>query len=78
MGLYLLVIFDQRQDVLMPQSERATYTVEEAAALLGLSRNLTYEAIAAGKLPALRIGRRLLVPRMALTRMLEMVSSKAA
>jgi excisionase family DNA binding protein len=55
--------------------ERSTYTVPEAAQLLGLSRNRTYEAIAAGEVPALRIGRRVLVPRAALERMLSEAGS---
>ncbi len=41
---------------------RATMTVEEAAALLGISRSAAYRAVAAGQLPTIRLGRRLLVP----------------
>jgi excisionase family DNA binding protein len=48
-----------------------TVTVEEAAELLGIGRNSAYEAIKRGELPAVRIGRRLVVPRQALLRMLE-------
>lgn len=44
-------------------SERLTLTVEEAARLLGISRGSAYDAVHAGELPAVRIGRRLLVPR---------------
>lgn len=43
--------------------ERRTYTVEEAGALLGVSRTLAYAAARDGSLPTIRIGRRLLVPR---------------
>jgi excisionase family DNA binding protein len=50
--------------------ERLTLTVPEVAALLGLSRNGTYAAIAAGEIPSIRIGRRLLVSKAALGRML--------
>lgn len=50
---------------------RMILTVREAAERLGLSRNGTYEAIRRGELPALRIGRRVLVPLAALERMLE-------
>lgn len=53
----------------MAQDKR-TYTVEEAAALLGIGRNSTYEAIARGEVPSIRIGRRILVPKLALDRML--------
>ena len=49
---------------------RQTLTVEEAAALLGIGRNSAYQAVASGQLPVIRIGRRLLVPRAALERLL--------
>lgn len=51
-----------------PTIDRQTFTVEEAATLLGIGRNSAYQAIARGELPALRLGRRLLVPRAALER----------
>jgi excisionase family DNA binding protein len=38
---------------------------------LGLSRGSTYEAIARGEIPVIRIGKRLLVPKKALAQMLE-------
>ncbi len=41
-------------------------TVREVAAVLGLARNTTYEAVERGEIPSLRIGRRRLVPREAL------------
>jgi len=51
--------------------QRLTVTVEEAARLLGISRGLAYEMARLGKLPTIRFGRRLLVPRRALLRLLE-------
>lgn len=51
-------------------ADRQTLTVEEAAALLGIGRNSAYQAVASGQLPVIRIGRRLLVPRAALERLL--------
>ena len=39
-----------------------TLSIPEAAQLLGIGRNAAYQAAAAGQLPTLRIGRRLLVP----------------
>lgn len=50
--------------------ERLTYSVPEAAALLGISRTVAYQAARSGDIPAVRIGRRLVVPRPALERML--------
>jgi excisionase family DNA binding protein len=50
--------------------ERLTYSVEEAARLLGISRNSAYEAVRRGELPTIRLGRRILVPRCRLDDML--------
>ena len=47
-----------------------TLTVGEAARALGISRTLAYEAARSGALPCVRIGRRLLVPRTGLDRLL--------
>jgi excisionase family DNA binding protein len=55
-----------------------TYTVEEAAQLLRVGRNQCYEALRRGELPSIRIGKRLLVPRAALDRLLENGSPRAA
>ena len=41
-------------------------TVPEAAHILRVNRNTAYEAIRRGQLPAVRLGRRLVVPRAAL------------
>jgi excisionase family DNA binding protein len=46
-------------------------TIEEAAQLMRIGRNSAYEAARRGEIPTIRIGRRLLVPRAALERMLE-------
>ena len=50
--------------------QRMTVTVEEAATILGVGRNKAYEAARSGEIPAIRIGKRLLVPRAALKRLL--------
>lgn len=50
-------------------AERLTLTVEEAAALLGISRAFAYESVHRGDIPSIRLGRRILVPRVALERM---------
>jgi excisionase family DNA binding protein len=52
-------------------AERLTYTVDEVARLLGLSRNSAYQRAADGQIPTIRMGRRLLVPKAALDRLLE-------
>lgn len=53
------------------KSEREIYTVDEAGAKLGLSRNSAYEAVRRGEIPSIRIGRRILVPKAAFDRLLE-------
>jgi excisionase family DNA binding protein len=50
---------------------RLTMSVEEAATVLGISRTFAYEAVARGEIPCIRIGRRILVPRFTLNRLLE-------
>ena len=51
-------------------TEPLVYTIEEASRLLGVSRGVGYEAARRGQLPTIRLGRRLLVPKVALDRML--------
>lgn len=51
-------------------AQRPTATVDEAAEILGISRNTCYEAIHRKEIPSIRIGRRILVPRVALDRLL--------
>lgn len=50
--------------------EPLAMSVEEAARLLCISRTLAYEAVAKGELPAVRLGRRIIVPRRALEQFL--------
>ena len=53
------------------QLERLTLTVEQAGELLGISRALAYEMARTGKLPTLRFGKRIVVPKKAIENMLE-------
>lgn len=50
--------------------ERQGYSVEEVAASFGLAPATVRQAIRRGELPCIRIGRRLVVPRPALDRLL--------
>lgn len=47
-----------------------TYTVDEAAALLGIGRNGAYLGVRLKQIPSIRIGKRILIPKAALDRML--------
>lgn len=53
------------------ESERLTLTIEETAKVLGIGRQLAYDRVKTGEIPVIKIGRRLLVPRRALEKLLE-------
>ena len=56
----------KRSDVLS-----MTLTVSEAAGILGISRSSAYECVRRGELRAIRLGRRLVVPRSAVLELLD-------
>jgi len=58
-------------------SDRKTYKIEEAGRLLGIGRNQAYEAARRGDIPTIKIGKRLLVPKAALDRMLSGEAAQA-
>jgi excisionase family DNA binding protein len=47
-------------------------TVRQAAAVLGIDRSAAYDAVRRGELPALRIGRKILIPTAPIRAMLGM------
>jgi excisionase family DNA binding protein len=55
----------------MNEEKRATMTVEEAARLLGVSRNTGYEAVRRGQIPSVRVGKRYLIPIVAMEKLLK-------
>jgi excisionase family DNA binding protein len=55
------------------ESKKLTYSVGEAAGLLGLSRPAAYQAIRRKQIPSIRFGRRIIIPRHALEKMLDEV-----
>ena len=50
-----------------------TVSVTEAAQLLGVGRTLAYDLVARGVLPSVRLGRRVVIPRLALDELLTVV-----
>jgi excisionase family DNA binding protein len=60
------------------EDRRLVYDVPEAGALMGLSRNGSYEAAGRGEIPTIKIGRLLKVPKAAFHRMLEHPTAKAS
>ena len=55
----------------MLERDRLTLSIEEAAALLGISRALAYDLVRRGELPQLRLGRRIVVPRKPLENLID-------
>ncbi|MFC2045593.1 helix-turn-helix domain-containing protein [Chloroflexota bacterium] len=56
--------------------ESMTLSVDDTAKLLGLSRNATYQGIHCGEIPSIRVGKRILVPRIAIERILSEAGTK--
>ncbi|HUR18665.1 MAG TPA: helix-turn-helix domain-containing protein [Acidimicrobiales bacterium] len=52
-------------------AERLTLSVEEAARILGISRAFAYQLVAKKELPAVRLGRRIVIPRKAVEAIVE-------
>jgi excisionase family DNA binding protein len=50
---------------------RLVVTIAEAAKLLGISRSFAYELVKRGELDVVRLGRRQLVPKESLSRLME-------
>jgi len=55
----------------MAIEKRLCIKVPEAAEMLGISRNFAYQLVREGKLPSIRFGKRILIPRAALDKMME-------
>ena len=53
-----MITLDELRD-----SGRATVTMQEAAQLLGVDARTVSGAVRAGEIPAIRVGRRVLIPR---------------
>jgi excisionase family DNA binding protein len=60
------------EDLVTDSIERPlVYTVTHTATLLGISRTHAYELVARGDLAHVRLGRRIVVPRQSLERLLD-------
>lgn len=53
-------------------SVQPVMSVSEAAEVLHISRGSAYQAVQAGEIPSIRLGRRLVIPTAALARMLDL------
>ncbi len=59
------------------KSEKIVLTVDEAARILQISRPSAFRGIKSGEIPHIRIGRRILVPVVALEKLLTNAGGKA-
>ncbi len=60
-----------------PDLDRLTYTVAEAAQLLGISKTTAYECTKTGEIKSITLGRRIIIPRQAIRELLTETSSNA-
>jgi excisionase family DNA binding protein len=72
--------FTERKEAVVDSRKRTTVapkvlTVCEVAKILRLGKMSVYEAVSRGEIPYIRIGRRILIPRNALERMLDNLGS---
>jgi excisionase family DNA binding protein len=51
-------------------AHRSTYTVEEVARILGISRTTAYECVRRGEIRARRFGRRVVIPTIVVDQLL--------
>lgn len=58
------------------QVEQLAYSPVEVSHALGLGRTLTYDLIKRGEIRAIKVGRRIIVPRQAVSDFLETNSTK--
>jgi excisionase family DNA binding protein len=56
------------------RTHRATYTVDEVARILGISRTTAYESVRRGEIPARRFGRRVVIPTRVIDELLDVAA----
>ncbi len=57
--------------------ERIVYTVTEVAEILRISRPTAFQGVERGEIPHIRVGRRILIPKAALEKLLAAAGSKS-
>lgn len=58
--------------------ERQTYSVPEVGKILGIGRSCAYEGVRTGRIPSIKIGRRVVVPRAVIRRMMGEANERIA
>jgi excisionase family DNA binding protein len=64
------------KSIIESEDQRLVYEVPEAGAMLGLTRNASYDAAKRGEIPTIRFGKLLRVPKAAFHKMLNGASAK--
>ena len=54
----------------MKQEDKLVYSVTEIGELLGIGRSKAYELVRSGTIPSLSLGRRIVIPKLELSRFL--------
>ena len=54
----------------MDHEDKLAYSITETAKLLGIGRSKAYELVRSGTIPSLRLGRRIVISKLALNRFL--------
>ena len=54
----------------MQDSGKLCLNAKETAAILGLSKSSIYQGVSTGEIPHIKVGKRILIPRFALEKML--------
>jgi excisionase family DNA binding protein len=57
------------------EEKKSTLSAKEACEMLGISRGSLYQGIHSGEIPSFRVGRRYVIPRAALERILDATTS---
>ena len=55
----------------LSSTEKLTLTVSEAAEVLGIGRSAAYQGIHSGEIPSIKIGSRIIIPKVALQQKLQ-------
>jgi len=73
-GGSLTSIISSKANTTDQQGKSLVFSVAETAQLLGISKPNAYTLVHTGQIPCIKYGRRMLIPRVALMKMLEEVS----
>ncbi len=66
-----LIMLSSKASMSEENEKCLVFSTSEVAKLLGVSKNKVYEATSTGQIPSIKCGRRILIPRVALIKMLE-------